>query len=87
MEVNEPMVAYGTLSAPVEDMQNKVIAAVKELTDLELLKRCYQLVCGTKSHKCELDLALEEVRQGNLESFDSVEALLNSLNAQNEISD
>jgi hypothetical protein len=35
----------------------------------------------------ELELALEEVRQGNLESFDSVEALLNSLNAQNEISD
>jgi hypothetical protein len=30
----------------------------------------------------ELDLALEEVHQGNLESYDSVEALLNSLNAQ-----
>jgi hypothetical protein len=85
MEVKEPVVAYGTLSASVEEMQNKVIAAVKELTDLELLKRCYKLVCGDNARPCELDLALNEMRQGNLKSYESVDSLLASLKAQRKI--
>jgi hypothetical protein len=87
MEVKEPVVAYGALSDPLEEMQNKVIAAVKELKDVKLLQRCYRMLCGVKSHKCELDLALEEVRQGKLKSYDSVDALITELNAQNEVSD
>jgi hypothetical protein len=85
MEVKEPVIAYGTLSAPVEEMQNKVIAAVRELTDLELLNRCYKLVCGDNARPCELDLALKEMRQGNLKSYESVDSLLASLKAQGEI--
>jgi hypothetical protein len=58
MEVKEPVVAYGALSDPIEEM-----------------------LCGVKAHKCELDLALEEVRQGKLKSYDSVDALLAELSA------
>jgi hypothetical protein len=29
MEVNEPVMTYGAIPNPIEDMQNKVIAAVK----------------------------------------------------------
>jgi hypothetical protein len=66
MEVNEPVVAYGALSDPIEDMQNKVIAAVKELNDMELLQRCYQMLCGVKTPKCGLDLAIDDIKNGRI---------------------
>jgi hypothetical protein len=86
MEAKEPAVVYGTLSAPIEEMQNKVIAAVKEMKDVELLKRCYQLLRG-KASSCELDQALEEVRLGNLKSHNSIDELLAELKTQDEVPD
>ena len=87
MKVNEPIATYDCIPNQVEDLQSKLISAVKELKDIELLKRCYKMLCVSSTHKCELDLALEEMKQGKLNSYDSVEALFDKLNAENEISD
>jgi len=72
-------VAYGALSDPIEDMQNKVIAAVKELKDVELLQRCYQMLCGVKAHKCGLDLAIDDIKNGRVYEAKDVDDLFRQI--------
>lgn len=37
---------------------------------------------GTRTRKCGLDVALEDIAKGNLKSFDNVESLMNYLHAE-----
>jgi hypothetical protein len=33
---------------------------------MELLQRCYQMLCGVKTPKCGLDLAIDDIKNGRV---------------------
>jgi hypothetical protein len=53
MKVEEPTFAYELPNSRMEELRNRLIASIRELTDIQLLTKCEELL-KIGSHKAEV---------------------------------